>query len=159
MNAKENSHNESTVKLQQRAVALFNIGVLFIVAGIAAFQLALEMNAEAPATKVAKDCQFVKREFMVSFYTCPGSVDEWINTIDGNPELQQMATDHETNTVYLRREKYVFSVKDNGDGTSQVTVEDHQRLNSGTFVHLGPYFRPSSPRSSSGGDSGGFGVK
>ncbi|MDO4762397.1 MAG: DUF4247 domain-containing protein [Corynebacterium sp.] len=159
MNAKENSDNEYVMKLRRRAVALLCIGALYIVAGIVAFQLALEMHNDAPAKKVAKSCQFVKREFTVSFYTCPGSMDEWINAIDSNPELQQMATDHETNTVYLRRENHVFSVKDNGDGTSQVTVEDHQRLNSGTFVHLGPYFRPSSPRSSSGGDSGGFGVK
>lgn len=159
MDANENSHNEYTEKLQRRALALFTIGALFIVAGITVFQLALEVNEEAPATKVAKDCQFVKRQLGVSFYTCPGSVDEWIKAIDSIPELRQMAKDYTTNTVYLRREKYVFSVKDNGDGTSQVTVEDHQRLNSGVYVHLGPYFRPSSPRSSSGGDFGGVGVK
>lgn len=72
---------------------------------------------------------------------------------------QAEATDDKTGTHYLRYDRDVVSISGSGPNDCLIKIEPQDRVRGGGFIFLGPGFFPSSPSRSSGGTSGGGGVK
>lgn len=80
--------------------------------------------------------------------------------IEAMDRPSERATDPATGDTYLRYPRKLVIVSGEGTPDCRITVEGLDRVNSGTFIWLGPGFGPSAPSNSSGGSSGsGGGVK
>ncbi|KQB86683.1 DUF4247 domain-containing protein [Corynebacterium lowii] len=88
-----------------------------------------------------------------TFY-CQGTPEEVADEIEQKIKpAQSRATDQSTGSVYLRYEHNLVEISGQGE-ECRINLEDLNRVNGGSFIYLGPGFRPASPSSSSGGSSG-----
>lgn len=92
-------------------------------------------------------------------YTCESDPTQVAMDIAQDKRPDAQATDEATNTRYLRYGKDVVSVSGQGPTGCQIKIEPRERVGGGGFIFLGPGFFPGSPSRSSGGTSGGGGVK
>ncbi|MGD7001475.1 DUF4247 domain-containing protein [Corynebacterium halotolerans] len=92
-------------------------------------------------------------------YSCAGETGV-ADDIAGMRNPTARATDPNTGDEYLRFGNNVIIVSGEGTPDCRITMEDLDRVNSGTFIWLGGGFAPPAPSGSSGGSSGsGGGVK
>lgn len=92
-------------------------------------------------------------------YQCHGNPKTVASDIARDKKPEAQADDPATGTSYLRYGKDVYSVSTAGPTGCLIKKEPRDRVGGGAFIFLGPGFFPSSPSRSSGGTSGGTGVK
>lgn len=89
-------------------------------------------------------------------YACDGSPTQVADTLAGYQHPAARAAN--AGSQYLRYNNEIVTVGPDGGHPCSIRVEDLSAgYNHGAFVFLGPGFYPGSPRSGSGGSSGGPG--